>query len=371
MLDSSSLLKTADISMPRVSQIKQTIRGQVHSGKLKTGEKLPSLSQLAILFECSLGLVRQAINTLIAEGLLMSQPRKGVFVSESRVAVSDIAFVTPTGHMENIQHIFEGVQTGVEQSPYRVVLHAANYDFDQEMSLLNDLDPQSYAGVLIQPPPFVEQMAPVVKFSERGIPVVQVGRSLVGLDIDAVVADGVELGRIAMEHLVSHGHKQIGCVDSKTDYHFNNEIAQGFDLALNPIGRSMDDIAVAHISATDLNRQQPWLNGQKAAAYLLDEYPNLTAIIGMNPHMTLGIYKAVQQAGKVVGRDISVIGLFADMSFFTALEPTVTVVCCDLNQIGQRAALLLRQRIENPNTPHRTICLSSKLIARQSVQSVR
>jgi LacI family transcriptional regulator len=370
MIESLSSLKTVDSQTPRVSQIKQAIRGQVQSGRLLAGTKLPSLAQLAELFDCSLGLVRQAINTLVAEGVLTSQPRKGLFVAENRPAVADIMLVSPTSHMENMQRIFEGVRMGLEQSPYRMVLHAANFDYDEQMTMLNDLDPQTVAGVLILPPPFASQAEPLLRFSQKGIPVVQVGRSLVDLDLDAVVADGVELGRSAMEHMLAFGHRHIGYVCNRTDYHFNRELLEGFELALRPHQLSMDDVAVTYVSATDLNSEQPWLNGQKAATHLLGKHPDVTGVIGMNPHITLGVYKAVQASGKAVGKGVSVLGLFSDLSFFTALEPAVSVVCCDLQQIGQRAALLLRQRIENPNMPRRTLCLSSQLVARQSVDSV-
>lgn len=360
--------KSSKIKIPRISQIKQAIRGKIQSGSLKAGDKLPSLSQMAQMFECSLGLVRQAINTLTAEGLLTSQPRKGVFVADFSPAISDIILITPTAHMENLQRIFEGVRIGLEQSPYRMVLHAANFDYDQQMAMVHELDPQSVAGVLVLPPPFIEQAKPLVRLSQQGIPIVQVGRSVQGVALDAVVADGVEMGQMAMAHLLSHGHQRIGYICNQTDYHFNSEILEGFALSLKTHGMTIENVAIAKVSATDLNSERPWQNGQKAAWHLLQQNLDLTAIIGMNPHITLGAYKAVGQVNKKIGDDISLLGLFSDLSFFSALEPTVSVVCCDLNQIGQRAAGLLRQRIENPNTPNRSLCLSASLISRQSVQ---
>lgn len=364
-------MKTADSKAPRVSRIKQAIRGQVQSGQLQVGEKLPSLAELAKLFDCSLGLVRQAINTLVAEGLLTSEPRRGIYVAANRPAVSDIMLVLPTAHMENMQRLFEGVRMGLEQSPYRVVLHAANFDYDEQMAMLGDLDLQSVAGVLILPPPLAKQAKPLMRISQQGMPVVQVARSLINLDMDAVVADGVEMGRIAMEHLLSIGHRRIGYVCNRADHHLNRELLDGFEMALKPHGLTMDDVAIGLVSATDLNSRQPWLNGQIAAANLLEEHPDRTAIIGMNPHLTLGVYKAVQQSGKAVGADVSVLGLFADLSYLTALEPAISVVCCDLQQIGQRAAMLLRQRIQTPGMQRRSLCISPHLIARQSVQPVK
>jgi DNA-binding LacI/PurR family transcriptional regulator len=367
MIKSLSDLSSIQTQAPLVSQIKLSLRAQIQAGDLEPGTKLPSLAQLAEHFDCSLGLVRQAINTLIAEGLLTSQPRKGVFVSEKRVAVSDIMLVTPTAHMENMQRIFEGARLGFEQTPYRLVLHAANFDYDQQMAMVDELDPQHVAGVLVLPPPFTEQARPLVNLSQQGIPVVQIARSVQGLDLDAVVADGVAMGQKAIEHLLENGHRRIGYVCNHADYHFNRELFEGFTLGLASHGMSLGELAVTHVSATELNAEQPWQNGQVAASELLSEQPDLTAIIGMNPHITLGVYKAIESAGKKVASDISVLGLFSDLSFFSALSPAVSVVCCDLKQIGQRAALQLLGRIENPSLPRRTVCLLSELISRESV----
>ncbi|HAI14655.1 MAG TPA: hypothetical protein DCM28_23320 [Phycisphaerales bacterium] len=367
MVDSLATLSPTQTQEPLVTQIKRSLRVQIQSGHLETGTKLPSLAQLAEHFDCSLGLVRQAINTLVAEGLLTSQPRKGVFVAEKRTAVSDILLITPTGHMENMQRIFEGARLALEQSPYRCVLQAANFDYDEQMAMIDGLDPQQVAGVLVLPPPFVEQVRPLTRLSQQGVPIVQVARSLQSVDLDAVVADGVAMGQQAIEHLLANGHRRIGYVGNQAQYHFNQELFEGFELGLGRCGMGLDDLAVSHVNATQLDSQQPWRNGQVAAARLLAEHEEVTAVIGMNPHITLGVYKAVESCGLQVADDVSVLGLFSDLSFFTALEPSVSVVCCDLTQIGQRAALQLRQRIENPNLPRRTVCLLCELIERQSV----
>ncbi len=68
----------------KVHQVKQAIRRQILNGKLKPGQKLPSMEKLSKHFGCSLGIVRQGIYTLTAEGVLYSMPRKGVFVAQKK-----------------------------------------------------------------------------------------------------------------------------------------------------------------------------------------------------------------------------------------------------------------------------------------------
>jgi GntR family transcriptional regulator len=58
------------------------IRSQIESGELSPGEKLPSTSQLCEIHGVSSIVVRNAMLTLKAEGLVVGVPGVGVFVTE-------------------------------------------------------------------------------------------------------------------------------------------------------------------------------------------------------------------------------------------------------------------------------------------------
>lgn len=58
------------------------IRAQIQSGELAPGDKLPSTSQLCQQHGVSMIVVRQAINTLKAEGWVEGVSGVGVFVAE-------------------------------------------------------------------------------------------------------------------------------------------------------------------------------------------------------------------------------------------------------------------------------------------------
>lgn len=58
------------------------IRRQIESGELSPGEKLPSTSQLCEIHGVSSIVVRNAMLTLKAEGLVVGVPGVGVFVTE-------------------------------------------------------------------------------------------------------------------------------------------------------------------------------------------------------------------------------------------------------------------------------------------------
>ncbi len=67
--------------MSTSSQIAQRILHSVLSGKLGAGDRLGEL-QLALLFDCSRTIVREALTELAVRGLVQSSPRRGWYVVE-------------------------------------------------------------------------------------------------------------------------------------------------------------------------------------------------------------------------------------------------------------------------------------------------
>jgi len=70
---------------PVYIQIHNAMRERISSEKWETGEKIPSERKLAIEFEVSRMTVRQAINTLVAEGILERRIGAGTFVTPEKV----------------------------------------------------------------------------------------------------------------------------------------------------------------------------------------------------------------------------------------------------------------------------------------------
>ncbi|RXJ04640.1 PLP-dependent aminotransferase family protein [Anaerobacillus alkaliphilus] len=69
-------------SEPLYIQVYQKIKIDILAGKLKSGDKLPSKRSLAKHLEISINTVEAAYQQLIAEGYVVSQPKRGVFVQQ-------------------------------------------------------------------------------------------------------------------------------------------------------------------------------------------------------------------------------------------------------------------------------------------------
>jgi GntR family transcriptional regulator len=67
---------------PKWVELADHIRAQIEAGELSPGDRLPSTSQLCQIHGVSSIVVRNAMLTLKAEGLVAGVPGVGVFVAE-------------------------------------------------------------------------------------------------------------------------------------------------------------------------------------------------------------------------------------------------------------------------------------------------
>jgi DNA-binding GntR family transcriptional regulator len=65
---------------PAYEQIAEHLRGQVKTGQVKVGTRLPSQRELALLYRVAPGTLRQALDILAAEGIVSRGSTRGTFV---------------------------------------------------------------------------------------------------------------------------------------------------------------------------------------------------------------------------------------------------------------------------------------------------
>lgn len=72
-------------NVPLHVEVASLLRNRIRSGDLKSGERLPSLAELAEVFGVTSLTVRQAMNTLDAEGLIERSSGRGTFVKQVEI----------------------------------------------------------------------------------------------------------------------------------------------------------------------------------------------------------------------------------------------------------------------------------------------
>ena len=87
--------------VPLYLQVKDQLQKKIVDGKQEPGSVIPSEQSLAKMFGTSMSTIRQAINLLVAEGVLSKKQGKGTFITQKKISLSFLSWIgeTPRGEM--------------------------------------------------------------------------------------------------------------------------------------------------------------------------------------------------------------------------------------------------------------------------------
>ncbi|CAL9410805.1 LacI family DNA-binding transcriptional regulator [Streptomyces collinus] len=189
----------------------------------------------------------------------------------------------------------------------------------------------------------------------RGLPVVFLDRPGAGLSTDSVVSSNRTGAHDGVAHLIAHGHRRIGFVgDLPTKLYTRRERLAGYREALREAGISYDRSLVANA------HDQHGASAVTSQLLGLDDPP--TALFAGNNIVALGI---VTELARSKRKDVAVV-TFDDVELAEALEPALTVVAQDAEDIGRAAAATALARLDGDRSRARTITVPTRLIIRGS-----
>ncbi len=353
------------------SQIHDRLLEQIEDGSLEHNTRLPSMRRLSEETGVSIGIIRQAIGSLTHSGHLRVDARRGVYVSRPHLRVADLALVLPTVQSHFVPALMDGVLGGLRGTQYRMVVESAHSSFREEVRLLERLDRAFLAGVLVSPPPFVDDAQVIRDLVDRGLPCVQLMVSVDEQASPSVTVDDYEMGRLAVELLLEQGHRKIAILGTNAEGSSAETLRAGLDAGLAAGGLSLATIPLVRGDAEQLDPDHPFEASEESARYLLNKYPDTTAIIGTTPNRAIGACRVAVSEGRSVPEDFSIVGVGGDTAIAALTGPGITTIDRPARAIGQRAALMLRQMIDGRHLAQANIQLQPVVYRRQSVASPR
>ncbi|MFE6843190.1 LacI family DNA-binding transcriptional regulator [Streptomyces sp. NPDC057686] len=188
-----------------------------------------------------------------------------------------------------------------------------------------------------------------------GLPVIFLDRPGAGLATDSIVSSNRAGAHEGVAHLIAHGHRRIGFVgDLPEKLYTRRERLAGYRSALEEAGIPYDRSLV--VNAHD---QQ---GAEAASSQLLGLADPPTALFAGNNIMALGI---VIELARSKRKHVAVVA-FDDVSLAEVLEPGLTVVVQDPDELGRAAATTALTRLDGDRSRSRTVTVPTRLIVRGS-----
>ena len=219
---------------------------------------------------------------------------------------------------------------------YQVLLQDSDESSILESNAIDVLLAERIDGVLICP--VQVESASIERLIGSGLPVVLVGRYFQDLDVDFVSPDDTQGGRLAAQHLLDLGHRRIGMINASPWISSARDRQEGFVQAHEAAGVAVDS-SLIRSGVVD------HLAGYREATTLLQEHPDLTAIVAYSDFVAFGIARAIWEAGLSIPEDISLVG-FDDTPLATCLPVPLSTVRTPIEQLGSRSVDVLCRKIE-------------------------
>lgn len=156
---------------------------------------------------------------------------------------------------------------------------------------------------------------------------------LADYDFPSVSVDNRKGARIAVEHLLSLGHRRIAYIGGPSRLLMSTDRYQGYIDALTAAG-------IAPASDLILEGDFHLASGRAAVRKLHDRQVEYTAIFSTNDEMAVGAVNELRALGLNVPTDVSVIG-FDDVDFALSSDPPLTSVRQPRLEVGRRAMQMM------------------------------
>lgn len=253
--------------------------------------------------------------------------------------------------------IYEGIEHAAREHGFQSMVANSWDEASSREACIEMLVDHGVEAVIIGDAPFDGSGLELLE--ARGIPSILVNRPAEGRT--SVTCDDREGGRLAAEHLLELGHRDVGVLAGRE--HAGNARARvaGFTEAFAAAGHPVPDARVLP-STFDL------AGGRTAMERLLDAGPPPTAVFAVSDSTAIGAMGAMRDHGLEPGADLSVVG-FNDLPVAAELTIPLTTVRSPLHAMGEQSVHQLVRLIAG--SPVASVRLSPELLARATTAPPR
>ena len=352
-------------------QVSAFLRKDIEEGRLQPGDMLPSMDDLATQFNINKATVMQAIAELSAAGLVYTVAARGTFVAEPDperkagrakrpLAIGWISTITDGGntgryHTEMMDH----VRLALHQRGHHLLVFCSDNiapGVFSKMVLEARLDGAIFVGPA--------QMDPIRKLLSTGLPSVVIDDRVRGRKAASIVVDNEMGGYLAVQHLVSLGHRRIALVTGPQPWKVTRDRLDGALAAAREAGISAEALEIIEGDFTSRG-------GYAAVRKMLAGRTRPTGIFFFNDEMASGALQALYVLSNLkVPEDVSFVG-FDDIAWASLTHPPLTTIHVEKELMGRTAVEQLIQSIEDRDRVPIVTVIPPRLAVRNSTAPAR
>ena len=232
-----------------------------------------------------------------------------------------------------------GIEDALDPAGYSPLFMSAHWDPAAEARCLDVLRSRRVDGIVVLMPRLSDG---ALEACAQALPMVVTGRDLRGPQLYSLNFDNFNGGRMATEHLIAQGHRQIAFIAGADEHPDAAERMRGYRYALAEAKIAFDPRLV-------VPGQYHEVSGLEAAKTLVQQGLPFTAIFAANDQMASGAALGLFQSGLRVPHDVALVG-FDDLPTSMYATPPLSTIQQPAYDLGRLAAAAMLELLAG-NTP--------------------
>ena len=256
--------------------------------------------------------------------------------------------------------VISGIEDAVYQRDYNMILCQSNEMWEHEVKNIKTLLSSRVDGILASVAKTTTDFGHYRSITDKDIPLVFFDRAAEEIDTDSVVIDDETGSYRAVNHLLRMGKKRIVHLAGPPRLAIARNRLNGYLKAMKEYRLTPQDDYI--VKCDDIE------SAERIIPELLTKTPRPDAFFAVNDLTAAQTLMIVKRHGLRIPQDIAIVG-FTNSQIATLTDPGLTSVDQKGFEMGQLAARLLIDRIENRHGPVQKKIITSDLVIRGSSSS--
>ncbi|TFF23355.1 LacI family DNA-binding transcriptional regulator [Jiella endophytica] len=253
--------------------------------------------------------------------------------------------------------ILKSIESELDRHRQTFILCNHHDDLSKQRSFTDTLLQLGADGAILSPA-LGTPAADIRLAEENGLPVILIARTIEGAGVEGFRGDDAYGMGLAVDHLVSLGHRSIAMIGGTRATSTGREREAGYRAGLERGG-------IAFRPEWRIEGPRDRHSGFASASEFLALPERPTAIVCFSDLVALGVMYGLARGGVRPGIDVAVVG-YDDIEEAEIAMPPLTTVSNGQSEVGERSASALLQRLQGVEAAERTTLIEPQLRVRQS-----
>ena len=257
---------------------------------------------------------------------------------------------------------FRGIISGLEErlleNNYDMILFSANWE--DQFSYLEKCQFRNVDGAILMGVPKDDPKLP--ELLKAKIPSVFIDLDISDDKASYIISDNEKGAREAVRHLAELGHQKIAVIEGEEITIPTQKRLAGYKAEMKAQNLEIkDDLIIQGRFSVD--------GGIKAMEKILKLEDRPTAIFCMGDEIAVGAMQTIKEAGLNVPDDFSIVG-FDDIEISQYLNPALTTIRQQKDEMGIEAANMVLEMINNPEKKVEAEIIDTEFVLRNSTKKL-